>query len=87
MTEFIDLLYCSDGFGEGEILAWAPMNAYIRKGDLIRIEGVDYHYTVSCQATIQKDSDIYNLITEAFGEPKKVTDKYSHQEIGGNENE
>lgn len=86
MTNFIDLIYCS-GLDGGEVLAYAPMIAYIKKGDIVRIDGMKDFYIVLCNVTVAKDSDNYKFITEALGEPKKVTDKYSHDEIGGTENE
>lgn len=90
MSEFIDLIYCSDLDGE-QILACAPTSAYIRKGDIVRIDGKKDFYFVSCQTSVMKSSDVYKLITEIVGNLNsslhKVTDKYSHVEIGGNENE
>lgn len=86
MTEFIDLIYCSNLHGRKNI-ACAPMSEYIREGDIVCLNGLKEFYFVSCKATVDKDSDIYKLITEALGEPNKVTDKYCHQEVGGSENE
>lgn len=87
MTEFIDLIYCESLNGT-QFLACAPMSAYISKGDIIRIDdekkGI---YLVLCQVTVAEDSDTYKFITDALGIPYAVTDKYSHQEIGGTENE
>ena len=86
MTRFIDLIYCID-LGGTEYLACAPMIAYIRKGDIVCLNGKQDFCFVSCKATVEKDSDIYKFITKALGEPRKVTDKYYHEEIGGSENE
>ena len=86
MTRFIDLIYCYDLSG-AEYLACAPMSEYISKGDIVCIDGMTDFYFVSCKATVEKDSDIYKFITKALGEPRKVTDKYSHNEIGGSEYE
>lgn len=86
MTEFIDLIYC-EGLNDLQFLACAPMSACISKGDIIRIDEKKGFYLVSCQVTVAKDSDTYKFITDALGTPYKVTDKYSHQEIGGIENE
>ena len=86
MTEFIDLIYC-DCLNGAQILACAPMSACIKKGDLVCIDDMTGFYLVSRQITVAKDSDIYKFIIEGLGEPSKVTDKYSHQEIGGIENE
>lgn len=87
MTKFIELIYCENLNGL-RILACAPMSAYISKGDIIRIDdekkGI---YLVLCQVTVAEDSDTYKFITDALGIPYAVTDKYSHQEIGGIENE
>ena len=81
MTNFIDLIYCS-GLDDGQIvLACAPMSAYIKKGDIVCIDGMTDFYMVLCQATVAKGSDIYKLIAEMYGNMCKVTDKYSHQEI------
>ena len=80
MTRFIDLIYCLDLDGT-EYLACAPMSEYIRKGDIVCIDGKQDFCFVSCKATVAKDSDSYKFITEALGEPNKVTEKYSHQEI------
>nr|DAP27619.1 MAG TPA: protein of unknown function (DUF4265) [Caudoviricetes sp.] len=85
MTKFIDLIYCE---GNGlQFLACAPMSAYISAGDIVRIDEKEGFYLVSCQVTVAKDSDTYKFITDALGTPYAVTDKYSHQEIGGIENE
>lgn len=86
MTEFIDLIYC-EGLNGVQIIACAPMSAYIRKGDIVRIDEMKGFYLVSCQVTVAKDSDTYKFITEALYTPYTVTDKYSHKEIGGIENE
>lgn len=87
MTNFIDLIYCS-GLNDGQVvLACAPMSAYIKKGDIVCIDGMTDFYMVLRQATVAKGSDIYKFITEVFGNPDKVTDKYSHQEIEDSENE
>lgn len=86
MTEFIDLIYCDCSNGV-QILACAPMSACIKKGDLVCIDDMKGFYSVSRQITVAKDSDIYKFIIEGLGEPSKVTDKYSRQEIGGIENE
>ena len=80
MTNFIDLIYCSDLNG-GQVLACAPMCEYIREGDIVCINGLKDFYFVSCKATVAKDSDSYKFITKALGEPNKVTEKYSHQGI------
>ena len=81
MTNFIDLIYCS-GLDDGQaVLACAPMSAYIKKGDIVCIDGMTEFYMVLCQATVAKGSDIYKLIAEMYGNMCKVTDKYSHQEI------
>ena len=86
MTRFIDLIYCYDLNGT-EYLACAPMSEYIREGDIVCLyEKQDFCF-VSCKATVEKDSDIYKFITKALGEPRKVTDKYSHNEIGVSEYE
>ena len=86
MTEFIDLLYCS-GLNGGQVLACAPMSADIKKGDIVCIDRMKDFYMVKYHVTVVKDSDIYKFITEAFGDMCKVTEKYSHQEIGGSEYE
>ena len=87
MTRFIDLIYCS-GLDDGQtILACAPMSEYIKKGDIVCIDGMSDFYMVLCQATVAKDSDIYKFITEVFGNLDKITDKYSHKEIEDSENE
>ena len=86
MTEFIDLIYCSDLDG-GHILAYAPMIAYIKKDDIVCIDGTNDFYSVLCKACVAKDSDIYKFIIKVFGKLYKVTDKYSHQEIEDSENE
>ena len=81
MTEFIDFIYCT-GLDDGQVvLACAPMSECIRKGDIVCIDGMTDFYFVSCKATVEKDSDIYKFITKSLGEPRKVTDKYSHREI------
>lgn len=99
MTEFIDLLCCS-GLNGGQVLAYAPMSADIKKGDIVCIDRMTDFYMVIYHVTVVKDSDIYKFITEAFSDKYsdlyKVTDKFSHQEInrplfssgnGGSENE
>ena len=86
MTRFIDLIYCSD-LDDVKYLAYAPMSEYIREGDIVCLNGKKDFCFVSCKATIEKDSDIYKFITKALGEPRKVTDKYSHNEIGVSEYE
>ena len=86
MSEFIELIYCSNLDGK-QILAYAPMSECIKKGDIVCVDGTKDFYFVSCMATVEKDSDIYKFITKALGEPRKVTDKYSHNEIGGSEYE
>ena len=86
MTNFIDLIYCDD-LNSSQVLACAPMSAFIKKGDIVRIDGMKDFYMVLCNVTVEKDSDNYKFITGALGEPKKVTDKYSHIGIGGSENE
>ena len=87
MTNFIDLIYCS-GLDDGQaVLAYAPFGTYIDKGDIVCLNGKQDFCFVSCKATVEKDSDIYKFITKALGEPRKVTDKYSHNEIGGSEYE
>ena len=86
MSNYIDLIYCSDLDGT-EYLACAPMSEYIRKGDIVCLNGKQDFCFVSCKATVEKDSDIYKFITKALGEPRKVTDKYSHNEIGVSEYE
>lgn len=90
MTEFIDLIYCS-GLDGGQVLACAPMITYIKKGDIVCIDGMNDFYMVLCKTTVAKDSDTYEFITEAFGDKyngmHKVTDKYSHQEVEDSENE
>lgn len=86
MTEFIDLIYCASLNGM-QFLACAPMSACIKKGDIVCIDDTKDLYMVSSQVTVAKDSDIYKFIVEGLGEPSKVTEKYSRQEIGGIENE
>lgn len=86
MTEFIDLIYCRSLNGM-QFLACAPMSACIKEGDIVCIDDTKDLYMVSCQVTVAKDSDIYKFIVEGLGEPSKVTDKYSRQEIGGIEDE
>ena len=85
MSNFIDLIYCSDS-NNSQVLACAPMSAFIKKGDIVLINETKKFYFVICNITVAKDSDSYNFITEALGPIYKVTDKYSHQEIGGTEN-
>ena len=80
MTNYIDLIYCS-GLNDGQVvLAYAPMT-YISKGDIVCIDGMTDFYMVLCTAGVTKDSDSYKFITEALGEPNKVTNKYSHKEV------
>lgn len=86
MTNFIDFIYCSNLKGR-KILACAPMSACIKKGDIVCIDGMTDFYTVLCKASVAKASDTYKFIIEVFGNLDKVTDKYSHQEIEGIENE
>ena len=86
MSEFIELIYCSNLDGK-QIIACAPMSECIKKGDIVCVDGTKEFYFVSCQITVMKGSDIYKFITEAFGDMCKVTEKYSHQEIGGSEYE
>ena len=86
MTEFVDLIYCA-GFNGLQILACAPMDAYISKGDIVRVFEMKGFYLVTCKITVAKDSDTYEFITDALGTLYTVTDKYSHKEIGGTENE
>lgn len=90
MTEFIYLLYCS-GLDGGQVLACAPISTYIKKGDIVCLNGMTDFYMVLCKVTVAKDSDTYKFITEAFGDKydglHKVTDKYSHQEVEDSENE
>ena len=86
MTRFIDLIYCIDLDGT-EYLACAPMSEYIRKGDIVCLNGMTDFYIVLCKTCVSKDSETYKFITKALGEPRKVTDKYSHNEIGGSEYE
>ena len=84
MTKFIDLIYCADLNGL-HIIACAPMDAYISKGDIVRVDEMKGLYLVSCKVTVAKDSDTYKFITEALGEKcdglHKVTGRYSHKEI------
>lgn len=90
MTEFIDLIYCSNLEGR-KIIACAPMTAYIKEGDIVCIDRIKDYYLVSCKTGVSKDSDTYKFINEAFGDKydglHKVTDKYSHQEVEDSENE
>lgn len=90
MTEFIYLLYCS-GLDGGQALACVPISTYIKKGDIVCLNGMTDFYMVLCKATVAKDSDTYKFITEAFGDKydglHKVTDKYFHQEVEDSENE
>ena len=86
MSEFIELIYCSNLDGK-QIIACAPMSECIKKGDIVCVDGTKDFYFVSCQITVMKGSDTYKFITEAFGDMCKVTEKYSHQEIGGSEYE
>lgn len=90
MTEFIDLIYCS-GLDGGQVLACAPMLAYIKKGDIVCIDGMNDFYMVLCKATVAKGSETYKFITEAISDKcdglHKVTDKYYHQEVEDSENE
>ena len=84
MTNYIDLIYCSDLDGT-EYLACAPMSEYIRKGDIVCIDGMTDFYMVLCKTCVSKDSETYKFITEALGDKcdglHKVTDKYSHKEV------
>lgn len=87
MTNFIDLIYCS-GLDDGQaVLASAPMSACIRKGDIVCLNGMTDFYMVTCQTTVAKSSDTYKFIIEVFGNLDKVTDKFSHQEIGDSDYE
>lgn len=91
MTDFIDLIYCS-GLDGGLVVAYAPMSACIKKGDIVCIDGMTDYYMALCKATIMKDSEIHKFITEVYGDMYKITDKYSHQELvtsgnGDSENE
>lgn len=81
MTNFIDLIYCSSSNNGQAVLAYAPMSACIRKGDIVCIDGMADLYMVTSQTTVAKASDTYKFITEVFGNLDKVTDKYSHQEV------
>lgn len=86
MTEFIDILYCENE--NRKIVAVAPMSACIRSGDIVLTNESNKFYIVLRQVNVVKDSDIYKLIVEdLYGNLYKVTDKYSHQKIGGTENE
>lgn len=86
MTEFIDLIYCSD-LNAAKYLACAPMSVYICKGDIVRIDGKKGFYVVSSHVTVATDSDAYKFIIDSLGTPYTVTDKYSHKEIRENEKE
>jgi hypothetical protein len=86
MTKFIDLMYCDCSNG-AQILACAPTSAYISKGDIVCIDDMTGFYLVSRLITVAKDSDTYKFITDVLGTPSTVTDKYTHQEIGGIEDE
>jgi len=86
MTNFIDLIYCDD-LNSSQVIACAPMSAFIKKGDIVFINETKKFYFVTCNITVAKDSDTYKFITDALGNPYTVTGKYSHQEIGGTENE
>lgn len=91
MTNYIDLIYCS-GLDDGQaVLAYAPFGTYIGKGDIVCIDGMTDFYMVTCNASVMKDSDTYEFITEAFGDKfdglHKVTDKYSHRKVEDSENE
>ena len=87
MTEFIDLIYCSKLYDGQDVLAYAPFGTYIGKGDIVCVDKMKGFFLVLCQVTVAKDSDTYKFITEALGTMYTVTEKYSHQEIGGSENE
>ena len=84
MTNYIDLIYCSDLNG-AEYLACAPMSEYIGKGDIVCIDGMTDFYMVLCKTCVSKDSETYKFIIEALGDKydglHKVTDKYSHKEV------
>ena len=90
MTEYFDLICCSNLEGR-KVLAFAPINAFIKEGDIVCIDNVKDYYLVSCKTCVSKDSDTYKFVTEAFGDTydglHKVTDKYSYEEIRGTENE
>ena len=87
MTNYIDLIYCSGLDNGQDVIACAPMSACIKKGDLVCIDGMTDFYMVTCKTTVAKDSDTYKFMNEVFGSLDKVTDKYSHQEVEGIENE
>ena len=86
MTNYIDLIFCKRFSGE-KVLAYAPMNEFIKKGDIVRISEMAGYFIVKCTVTVSKDSEVYNFIIEALGEPNKVTDRYSHKEIEDSEDE
>lgn len=90
MTEFIDLIYCSNLDGR-KIIACAPMSACIKEGDIVCIDRIKDFYLVSCKTCVSKDSETYKFINEAFGDTydglHEVTGKYSYQKIGGSEYE
>lgn len=85
MSNYMDLIYCS-GLDDGQVvLAYAPLSAYISKGDIVCIDGMTDFYMVLCKTCVTKDSETYKFITEALGDKcdglHKVTDRYSHKEI------
>ncbi len=90
MSNYIDLIYCSNLYGR-KIIAYVPMSEFIKEGDIVCIDRIKGFYLVSCKATVAKDSDSYKFIIEAFGDKydglHKVTDKYSHREIEDSEYE
>lgn len=86
MSNYIDLIYCKRLSGE-KVLAYAPMSEFINKDDIVRISKMAGFYSVICKVTVTKDSDTYKFIKEVLGEPKKVSDKYSHNEIEDSEDE
>ena len=91
MNNYIDLIYCS-GLDDGQaVLACAPMSAYIKKGDIVCIDGMTDFYMVLCKTCVSKDSETYKFITEVLGDKcdglHKVTDKYSHKEVEDSEYE
>lgn len=90
-NEFVDLLYCESENGNisesRNIIAVAPMSADVREGDIVRIDGESDLFFVSRAVTVMNGSDVYKFIVNAIDIPYRVTDKYSHHEIGGTENE
>ena len=86
MTRFIDLIYCA-GMNGLKILAYVPINEFIKKGDIVSIDEMTGFYLVICKVTVTKDSDTYKFITEVLGEPNKVTDRYSHREVEDSEDD